>query len=448
MAATVEFKGDTMIESMDKILLLIAASEKSCVAASAARLDHLHKMPTSRRMIDPFPMTWLRHNPGKLLRQARLQVVVMVLVGIDTMCLADQPPIAATEVVPCDRQEILFAPYVWQRFGAGDAARAEATMPGAYVRSTFSGTKSIGLMIDGTANRGCPASSLPVIEYSVDEGPFLALPLLENDFVYTLPLADGLDVSAEHPIEVYFRAADLTQDRWTASTAHLRLAGFRIDKGASLRPSSLRPRRAICYGDSITEGVGVDGFFNSWQSLQVNNARTTWFPLVAASLDCEFGQLGSGGHGVSRTFELPPLNLTWDRFDSRTSRLTDGRLLPEPDYIFCALGTNDFDCDITTDYTAWLTSMRAACPNARFFCVVPSLGVHQAEIAAAVTARHQAGDLKVHLIDTNSVKPKFRTDQTATQLAHDGVHPSNYGQAVLGTLIAAEVRKYVDKEGK
>jgi lysophospholipase L1-like esterase len=318
-------------------------------------------------------------------------------------------------------------------------------MPGAHVRAAFSGTKSFGLLIDGTMNRGCPASSLPVVEYSIDNGPYHAVPLTENDSVYTLPLPDGLDVGAEHRIEVYFRVADLTQNRWTASTAHLRLAGFRMDHGYSLLPTSPRPRKAIGYGDSITEGVGVDGLFSSWQNLTTNNARMTWFPIVAASLDCEYGQLGSGGHGVSRTFELPPLNRTWDHYDSKSSRLTEARIVPEPNYVFCALGTNDFDCDITADYTTWLSSMRNACPCARFFCIVPVLGVHHAEIADAVTARHQSGDIKVHLIDTASLKAKFRTDQRATQLAHDGVHPSVYGQAMLGTLIAVEVRKILDK---
>ena len=56
-----------------------------------------------------------------------------------------------------------------------------------------------------------------------------------------------------------------------------------------------RPRAtegAIAFGDSITEGVGVDGLFTSWQKLDVNNARETWFPIVCAALDCEYGQPG------------------------------------------------------------------------------------------------------------------------------------------------------------
>ena len=114
--------------------------------------------------------------------------------------------------------------------------------------------------------------------------------------------------------------------------------------------SPRRLRKAIGFGDSITEGVGADGLFTSWQILGVNNARATWFPMICAALDCEYGQLGSGGLGMTRTLNLPPLPQVWHRYDATTSRLTGQLLLPEPDYVFCSLGTNDFEKDVTADY--------------------------------------------------------------------------------------------------
>jgi lysophospholipase L1-like esterase len=344
-------------------------------------------------------------------------------------------------LIGIDDAHLLLAPYVWKRSGNGAAARAEAALPGAYVKARFQGSSTIELIVDGTANRGCPASSMPVVEYSIDEGAFQVVPLTRTDRVYTLPLADGLIAGKPHRIEVYFRAADLTKNRWKGSTAHLRIAGLALDAGGSLLPCPARPGKAIGFGDSITEGVGADGLFTSWQLLGVNNARGTWLPIVCGALNCEYGQLGSGGQGMTRTIHLPPLPATWDRYDPTTSRLTGGMLLPEPDYVFCCMGTNDFDKDITADYTGWLAAMRRACPHTQFFCVVPPLGVHQSEIAAAVAARNQAGDRRVHLIDTAPLKAAFRSGQGATQLAHDGVHPSEYGHALLGALIAVEVIK-------
>ena len=38
---------------------------------------------------------------------------------------------------------------------------------------------------------------------------------------------------------------------------------------------------------------------------------------------------------------MPPLLRTWRLYDSSNSRLTGGLLLPEPNYIFCEMGSND-----------------------------------------------------------------------------------------------------------
>ena len=226
---------------------------------------------------------------------------------------------------------------------------------------------------------------------------------------------------------------------------HLSIAGIVLDAGGSILPHARRTRNAIAFGDSITEGVGVDGLFTSWQRLGVNNARETWFPIVSAALDCEYGQLGSGGLGMTRTLNLPPLPRIWHHHDPATSRLTGGLLLPEPDYVFCSLGTNDYELDITADYVGWLGEMRKACPGAAIFCVVPPLGVHKKEIEAAVKARNDARDPRVYLIDPARLGSAFRAGKGATQLAYDGVHPSVYGHAMLGALIAIETQKALSR---
>lgn len=348
-------------------------------------------------------------------------------------------------IVPIDRPLVLLAPYVWIRQGEGLASRAEAVTPGAYIKASFRDSSTLGLVVDGTANRGCPVESLPVIEYSIDDGEFHIVRLRTTDAVYTLPLADGLDVGVSHPITIMFRAADLTRDRWRRSTARLRVAGFEIDQGGSVAPTPALAKRALAFGDSMTEGVGVDGLFTSWQSLDVNNARATWFPIVASALGCEYGQFGSGGLGMTRELEIPPLSRIWDRYDAKTSRLIEGKLTPEPDYIFCFLGTNDYEKDITNDYINWLIAMRAACPRALFFCIPPPLGVHRGEVDAAVADRRKAGDSNVHLIALDELKSAFRAGRGATRLAHDGVHPSAYGQAIVAASIAVKVQRILNR---
>jgi hypothetical protein len=374
---------------------------------------------------------------------------ISMMADSDGYCFADE----AARHIAIDDANIGLSPYVWKCFGSGPAARIEATMPGAYLKIVFQGSTTVGVTIDATANQGCPAASMPVVEYSVDEGPFKIVPLAKTGEVYTLPLAFGLSAAMPHRMEIYFRAADLAQNRWRSSIDHLRMAGIALDAAGSLLPVSKRPKKAIGFGDSITEGVGVDGLFTSWQVLGVNNARASWFPVACAALGCEYGQLGSGGQGmVNKTMAVPPLPQTWDHYDANTSRLTGKLLLPEPDYIFCAMGTNDFEQDIsrpndiTEDYTRCLIAMREACPHARIFCVVPPFGWHIKEIQAAVTARNQSGDARVHLIDTAPVKDGFRPGNQPTQLAYDGVHPSVFGSALLGAVVAVEVQKVLNKE--
>jgi lysophospholipase L1-like esterase len=182
----------------------------------------------------------------------------------------------------------------------------------------------------------------------------------------------------------------------------------------------------------------------------MNNARVTWFPLVCAALDCEYGQLGTGGQGMVRTnLQIPPLPETWDHYDATTSRLSAGLLQPEPDYVFCAMGTNDFEekdkvfkhMNITAAYTGWLAAVRKASPHAAIFCVTPPLGWHASEVGEAVAARRRDGDPQIYLIDTAPLKGGFRAGDGATRLACDGVHPSVYGNAMLATLIVAEAQK-------
>src|SRR4029079_15795570 len=129
----------------------------------------------------------------------------------------------------CDDDALVFAPYVWKLSGTGDASRAEATMPGAYLRATVTGTKHIAIVIDGGVNRGCPPQSLPVVEYSIDVGAFQPLQLQSIESVYAISMSIELDSQKPHLVEIYFRAADLSAGRWRTDLAHLRLSGLQLD---------------------------------------------------------------------------------------------------------------------------------------------------------------------------------------------------------------------------
>ncbi len=353
----------------------------------------------------------------------------------------------AATTIPCDRSDFGLSPYVWKCSGKAEQARAEATMPGAYFKTIVKDTGSVGVVIDGTANEDCPVGSMPVVEYSIDGGPFTHIQLTQTGCTYTLPVSGQLDASVPHRVEFYFRAADLMLNRWTASTTHLRIAGISLDDGGSIAAYPKRSKLAIGFGDSITEGVGVEALFTSWSILEPNNARCSWFPIVCSALDCEYGLLGTGGQGMVRVMQLPSLNKSWDHYDAQTSRLKNGLLLPEPDYVFCNMGTNDYGgLDVTSNYLEWATAVRKACPNAQIFCVLPGSGSHRDEIASVVAARRNAKDQRVYLIDVPSLNATITQNGGATQHTYDGVHPSMYGQALFGANIAVKVSEIISRQ--
>lgn len=355
---------------------------------------------------------------------------------------------ALTRTISCDDPKLILAPYVWRQTGHGDSARAQATMPGAYLRASFTGSATLAILIDSACNAGCKPRSMPTVEWSVDHGPFQTLQLTRTDEVYPLPLAQNLTIDQPHHLEFHFRSANLVENRWVAPTANLRLAGLTLESAGALLDHPRRKKLAIGYGDSITEGVGAEGLFVSWDIPEPNNARITWLPLLASALDCEYGQLGTGGMGMACTNHLPPLSHTWDRYDQDHSRLQDGLLLPEPDYVLCNLGTNDLGLVITDAYIQWLAVARQACPQAQFFCIVPLLGLHRAEISAAVATRQSTGDARVHLIDVPSLQSGFGMGPHATALADDGVHPTAHGQALFAAHLAVEIQKILDSASK
>jgi lysophospholipase L1-like esterase len=351
---------------------------------------------------------------------------------------------ASALTISTDNPKLFLAPYAWRQSGAGDAARAEATLPGAYIKATFTGSATLGLVIDGTANVGCPPGVMPVLDWSVDKGP-VQTKQINQTVLYTLSLAQGLDKTKPHEVQVWVRAAGLEEHRWTGTMDHVRLAGFALDDGATLADVELRPKRMIGFGDSITEGVGVEAYFHGWNDISPNNAEKTWVPLLASALDCEYGQLGSSGLGMVKPLEVPPLPESWSMYDAGHSKLQNGALVPEPDYIFNNLGTNDpDDANITPVYTQWLADVRKAAPHARLFAIVPLMGKHRAEIIAAVKARNAAGDTRVWLIDLPELQPWFHYTPDGTALAHEGVHPTADGHALFAAHLSMKVQKILD----
>jgi hypothetical protein len=111
-----------------------------------------------------------------------LSMPLMAGAGFTVRLLGVELPDRGSHLIAIDHVDLVRAPYVWKLRGTGKRAHAEATMPGAYLRATFQGSATVGLVIDGTANRGCPRSSMPVVEYAIDEAAFTAVALTRTEF--------------------------------------------------------------------------------------------------------------------------------------------------------------------------------------------------------------------------------------------------------------------------
>jgi len=74
-------------------------------------------------------------------------------------------------------------------------------------------------------------------------------------------------------------------------------------------------------------------------------------------------------------------------------------------------------------YTAFLQNIRAKFPNADIFALRTLGGYYPTETQAAVNARVNAGDAKVHYVDTTG----WLDSSTGSTDFTDGVHPSDAG---------------------
>ncbi|MBO7393313.1 MAG: hypothetical protein J6U98_03825 [Abditibacteriota bacterium] len=351
---------------------------------------------------------------------------------------------AFAKTIPVTDPNIYFSPYTWKTVKSGGETAREAVLPGAYIKASFKGTSSLGLVIDAAASKDM-TEQVPVIEYSVDGKPFKTALLSKDGNVYTLPMADSLS-DGVHTAVIYLKTSYLWSNRYTSARSHLIVKGFETEDNGVTAEQSVRPKTIIGYGDSITEGVAVDGYLklSNWDNIAVNNARCSWLPIVAAALDCEYGQVGVSAIGFTKGEDDWPLfQQSWDRYDAYESRLVKGRFDPEPDYIMLSMGTNDkFNDVFTAAYAGWMKKVRIAAPNAVLVLIVPPSGSHRDQINKAVEA---SSDDNIILIDTPETNEQVHLRAgAATGMAYDALHPNMYGQAVYASGIAARLSKALE----
>lgn len=382
-------------------------------------------------------------------------VVGLVLVATASIGFAASQHV----VVPVTNPMLYFSPYNTYSDGSGallpNNVREGSSYviwvnPGSYLKTTFRGTSAALEIAPTQKGQG----QMPKVQWSVDDGP-LETALLKKGST-ELVLASNLDSSAAHVLWLGYSASDANLDRWKQPLASLKISGILLDRGSGLlAPSgsiSMRKKRAIFFGDSITEGAWmlgtsthvVHGQYVDW--VRYGDATLAWPNAVAAALDAEYGICAFGGTSwaePARPF-VPPLPQSWSEYFSGHSRLTGGKLLPLPDYVLVNMGTNDGNRDTTQVIVAWLHQLRAALSQrTKIIMVVPFGQINRSRILAAVA---QVQDPHLYTVDLGKRWAYgLHHYGKASLVSFDGLHPNEAATATYAAVLVAAIDRVLDR---
>jgi len=302
---------------------------------------------------------------------------------------------------------IFFSPYNWFSDGSeslqsnnikSDATYAISNTPGAYFKTRFSGTSfSIAVDVAAIVSAGISAGNYPVIEYQIDGGAWQRVQLASSSSI--IELASSLSVGI-HTIECHFVGVIWSGgDRWITPVLAIKITDIILDDGEFLYAPTIKPKRAMLYGDSHSEGYEV---LASGTTVANQNARLAWPALLASHLNAEYGVAGFAGQGYTVGVggaSLPDCEDAWNFYSSGKSRLVSSVFAPDIDYVVSGHGTNDADGGaLQTAVQNTLAAMKAASPNGVVFSIMPP-GGNRTTIIAGTDA---VADSAVIAVQTNT----------------------------------------------
>jgi len=289
--------------------------------------------------------------------------------------------------------------------------------------------------------------------FSVDHQPFvdIVLPYKSN----YIPLGNNLKGSS-HSLVLYLKNSIQAVDRWLYGPINrLCVLGLVLDTNGYTLPHPLYGKRTMVFWDSIGEGVNDVG--TSGGDLVNNDSTETWGIALAEALDSEVSMVafGAQGYSVGGNGNTPPIftpgndaSTAWNKFDAVHSRLDqNGHLDPQPDYIFCGHGTNDFLRNanlegVVISIEGWLSSQRRAAPHSIIFVVIPFGGFLDQNITSAFRQyQKRTKDSNVFLIDMPNGRMGLDKPWGPTLFSGDGVHPLAFRDGQLGAMLAVHATK-------
>ncbi|MBL0888229.1 RICIN domain-containing protein [Myceligenerans indicum] len=292
---------------------------------------------------------------------------------------------------------------------AADGSWRTMGWAGGYVEAAFTGA-SIGVHLRDTID----------LYYSVDGAPEQWRRGVSGD----VTVASGLGAGT-HTVRIGFR------ERAGSYTGDAAFGGFDLAPGGATT-STARPADFIEFiGDSITVG-------------QPNGDRPfTAYPyLVGETLGAGHAQVAQGGACLVSTADGCYGMMDWFRRSSAFADHDDWDFAThQATAVVINLGTNDVGHGVSTpefrqNYVVLLERVRQAYPDAEIFAMGVFRNRYVTETRDAVQTRVDAGDAKVHFVDTSGwVDPATDT--------HDNVHPTDAGHRKIADLLAPILDRYL-----
>ena len=358
------------------------------------------------------------------------------------------------QTVPVGHSYWFFSPYNWNTLGASEIV---SNQPGAYFSLRFANSGWAVLNLDNVGIPATGANTSLVVQWRIDDTLSPAHTLTLSDTHLTL--ATGLSPGA-HTVQFWFVSSNYHQDRWTRTTnvaggflapaQSLRVTGMSLDSGARvLPPNSLRPKRILFFGDSITEGSVIG---------PANDAGRTYAVTCAQLLDAEYGVIGNAGQGWTGSNApssgVPLFRDAFSQFYGQGPRFPLLNGAPAPDYVILNMGTNDaifgdiFNVarpELVTEYAlAWLHQMRTYLPYSQVLVVVPFGGFYAQALQSAYTQYtiSRPDDTRVGFLNLGRTAQMGLTAQVpgGTAQSFDGIHPNASTHRALGYQLAAAVQ--------
>lgn len=307
---------------------------------------------------------------------------------------------------------------------------------GSSVRLRFVGT---GLDLKLKDFGGGTPQTTNYYDVSVDGQPPTLLEVSTKQELY--PLAGNLP-DGEHQIELFKRVESTPGGSVGAGKGQI--LGF-VLHGRQLLPVSLPTRRLEFIGDSITCGYGNELSTNDPSSAHYtskgSNGHKAYGALTASLLGAQYMAVAYSGRGISRNYAgspgplVPELYLQSVPEEPSASAWDPAQY--QPDAVIINLGTNDFSTPgvnrpaFLQGYTSFLGQLRGYYPQAMLVVVIGPMMSDQyppgenaltaatADIKAALAARAQAGDSRVHIVTLPTQTGPWGEDWHPTIATHE-----------------------------